>query len=105
VSHGVIELTCICIAGGAGMHLGSAWLMPGRRTVRDALIERGREAVLLVAGTLPLLVLAGLIEGFVSPLPIPRVAHYLFALIPAAFLVWYLSRGRGPDPQRLPPST
>lgn len=92
VSHGVIELTCICISGAAGLRVGSALILPGARSVRDALIERGREAVLLMLGTLPLLVLAGLIEGFVSPLPTPTWFQLTFAVLPATFLVWYLLR-------------
>lgn len=93
-SHGVIELTCICIAGGAGFVLASGMIAPGDLSVKDALVERGREAGLLVLGTVPLLVLAGAIEGFVSPLPIPGWSKGVFAIFPAAFLVWYLARGR-----------
>ena len=96
--HGVIELTCICIAGGAGFVIASALLMPGRRSVRDALVENGREAVLLMLGTAPLLVLAGLIEGFISPLPTPAWFQLSFAFVPAGFLVWYLAR-RAPSRQ------
>lgn len=94
--HGVIELTAICIAGGAGLWLGSALLMPGRRTRRDALIERGREAVLLIAGTTLLLVVAGVIEGFISPAPIPRPLKLTLAAVFALLLVAYLLlAGRG----------
>ena len=95
-SHGVIELACICIAGGAGFVMSSGMISPGDLTVRDALVERGREAGLLVLGTVPLLVIAGTIEGFVSPLPVPGWSKAVFAVFPAAFLVWYLSRGRKP---------
>lgn len=93
-SHGVIELACICIAGGAGFVLASGLVAPGDLSVKDAMIERGRESGLLVLGTVPLLVLAGTIEGFVSPLPVPGIAKGVFAILPAAFLVYYLSRGR-----------
>lgn len=92
-SHGVIELTCICIAGGAGFVLASGMVAPGDLSVRDAMVERGRESGLLVLGTVPLLVLAGAIEGFISPLPIPGWTKGVFAIVPATFLVWYLARG------------
>ncbi len=95
VPHGVIELTCICIAGAAGMALGSGLISPGERSVRDALVERGRDAALLALGTAPLLVVAGAIEGFISPLPIPPMAAGLFALLPASALAWYLLRNTG----------
>jgi len=93
-SHGVIELACICIGGGAGFVLASGMVSPGDLSVKDALIERGRESGLLVLGTVPLLVLAGTIEGFVSPLPIPGWTKGVFAIFPAMFLVWYLLHGR-----------
>jgi uncharacterized membrane protein SpoIIM required for sporulation len=93
VGHGVIELTCICIAGGAGFVLASGMIAPGDRSVKDALVERGRESALLVLGTVPLLVIAGTIEGFVSPLPVPLWAHVAFAVLPASALIAYLGKG------------
>lgn len=94
--HGVVELTAICIAGGAGFLLGSAILLPGRLTRRQALVERGREAVSLIGGTTMLLVIAGLIEGFVSPSELPREAKLAFAAVVALVLVLYLAAaGRG----------
>ena len=91
--HGVIELTAICIAGGAGLWMGSAFLLPGQSTRRDALVRRGREAVSLIGGTTVLLLAAGLIEGFISPAPIPRGVKLLFAAFFAAALALYLLAG------------
>src|SRR5437762_7406682 len=71
--HGVIELSCIFIAGGAGLLIGTALLMPGDLSRGDALKSRGMEAVRLIIGCIPLLVLAGTIEGFISPQPISPV--------------------------------
>ena len=70
VGHGVIELSCIFIAGGAGLLIGTALLMPGDLSRGDALKSRGMEAVRLIVGCVPLLVVAGIIEGFISPAPI-----------------------------------
>ena len=67
--HGVLELTAICIAGGGGFLLAAALLIPGARTRRTALVENGRRAIRLVAGASMLLVVAGSLEGFVSPIP------------------------------------
>lgn len=89
--HGVVELTAICIAGGAGFLLGSAILLPGRLTRRQALVERGSEAISLIAGTTMLLVIAGVIEGFVSPSELPRAAKMTFAAVVAVLLVLYLA--------------
>jgi len=98
--HGVIELTAIAIFGGAGFVLAGALLAPGRRTRRDSLIERGRLAVLLALGASAMLVLAGLIEGIITPPDfIPPVAKLIFALGTAVGLVAYLAfAGRGPQP-------
>jgi uncharacterized membrane protein SpoIIM required for sporulation/uncharacterized RDD family membrane protein YckC len=98
VGHGAIELTAICIAGGAGLWMGSAMLLPGRRTRREVLVERCREAVSLVAGTTMMLVVAGSIEGFVSPSTLPREVKFTFAAVVALVLVIYLLfAGRGKD--------
>jgi uncharacterized membrane protein SpoIIM required for sporulation len=67
IGHGVIELSVIFIAGGAGLMLGWSLLQPGLLRRRDALTLAARKAVKLVVGCVPLLVLAGLIEGFISP--------------------------------------
>lgn len=67
IGHGVIELTTIFIAGGSGLMFGWAMLQPGLLRRRDALALTGRKAVKLIVGCVPLLILAGLIEGFVSP--------------------------------------
>jgi len=95
--HGFVELTAICIAGGAGFGLGSALLMPGRRTRAEALMERGRAFLSLIAGTSLMLVVAGLIEGFYSPLEIPAVAKFMFGGATAVLLVLYFGfAGRAP---------
>lgn len=89
--HGVIELTAICIAGGAGLWLGSAFVLPGRTTRREALVVRGREAVSLIGGTAAMLVVAGIIEGFVSPSHLPREVKLSLAALFALLLVLYLA--------------
>jgi uncharacterized membrane protein SpoIIM required for sporulation/uncharacterized RDD family membrane protein YckC len=99
--HGVMEITAVCIAGGAGLLLGSALIAPGRLRRADALAERAREAVSLLAGTTMLLVLAGLIEGFVSPAQIPVAAKLTIAGMVALGVVAYLllgGRGVRADP-------
>ena len=66
--HGVLELAAICISGGGGFLFAAALLVPGQRTRRTALVENGRRAVRLLAGAALLLVVAGSLEGFVSPI-------------------------------------
>jgi len=90
ISHGVIELTCIFIAGGAGLLIGTALLMPGNLSRADALKSRGLDAVLLIIGCIPLLVVAGIIEGFISPQPIPSAIKIGIGVITGITLYAYL---------------
>jgi uncharacterized membrane protein SpoIIM required for sporulation len=95
VSHGVIELSCIFIAGGAGLLIGTALLMPGNLSRGDALKSRGMEAVRLIVGCIPLLVLAGTIEGFISPQPIsPLIKIGIGVLTGIALYSYLLLAGR-----------
>jgi uncharacterized membrane protein SpoIIM required for sporulation len=66
-AHGFIELSVIFLAGGCGLAMGDSLLRPGLQSRREALVGRAQDSVLLILGCIPLLVLAGLIEGFVSP--------------------------------------
>jgi uncharacterized membrane protein SpoIIM required for sporulation len=90
VGHGVIELTCIFIAGGAGLLVGTALIMPGDLTRADALKTRGMEAVRLMLGVAILLVIAGTIEGFVSPAPLDARVKYSVAAVTGVALYSYL---------------
>ena len=90
VGHGVVELSCIFIAGGAGLLIGSAMLMPGDLTRADALKMRGMEAVRLMIGVAILLVLAGTIEGFISPVAIDARIKYGIGVITGLAMYSYL---------------
>ncbi len=101
--HGVLELTAICIAGGAGLLVGAAFLIPGDRPRRRALIENGRRAIVLVAGATLLLLAAGVIEGFVSPIPWwPLDLKLAVSAATAALLYLYLRQGGGVRAPRAP---
>jgi uncharacterized membrane protein SpoIIM required for sporulation len=65
--HGVIELTAIQIAGAAGLTIAAGVLYPGRLSRRDAVRANARRAGTLIAGVAAMLVVAGTIEGFLSP--------------------------------------
>jgi len=98
--HGIIELSAIAVMGGAGFIIASALLAPGNRSRKDALIERGRLAVLLAMGGGAMLVVAGLIEGFITPPAfIPPWFKLTFAAATLVAQTWYFARaGRGPEP-------
>ena len=95
--HGVLELPAIFIAGGAGLLLGRGLLFPGHLSRRDSLSVAGSLAVRLVVGAIPLLVVAGVIEGFLSPSKLPVGLKFAFAAVMAALLVVYLF-SRRPKP-------
>ena len=86
----MIELSCIFIAGGAGLLIGSAMVMPGDLSRADALKTRGMEAVRLMIGVALLLVVAGMIEGFISPAPIDSSIKYSIGGITGLALYSYL---------------
>lgn len=88
--HGILELTAICIAGGAGLVLAKAIYAPGDLPRRDALKLAGTEAVQLLAGVAAMLVLAGLIEGYITPTSLPPAFKMGFAALTGVFMVAYL---------------
>jgi uncharacterized membrane protein SpoIIM required for sporulation len=65
--HGMLELSCITVAGAAGLRLAWAMIDPGPLTRGEALRRQARPAVAIVIGTAPCLVVAGLTEGFITP--------------------------------------
>lgn len=91
--HGVIELFAIFICGMAGLIIGNAIINPGKYSRRNSFIIRGRIGIRLVLGTIPLFVIAGLIEGFITPLPLSPVIKLTFAAFTLFLLAVYLSLG------------
>ncbi len=71
VAHGFIELSVIFLAGGCGFYIADGLLRPGLFSRGAALHRRSRVALQLILGCMPLLVVAGLIEGFISPSGLP----------------------------------
>jgi uncharacterized membrane protein SpoIIM required for sporulation len=95
--HGYLELTCIVIAGAAGLMLGDALLRPGLLLRREALARAARRSVELVLGAAPVMVVAGLIEGFISPSEVPVAIKLAIGPIAGALLyTLLLTVGRKP---------
>lgn len=104
VPHGIIELTAIFIAGGAGLLMGYKLLVPGDRPRSYQLKEQALRSVKLFLGTIPLFVIAGIIEGFITPAPISLEAKYVFAFATLISLILYIVVGKilskkSPQPQ------
>jgi uncharacterized membrane protein SpoIIM required for sporulation len=93
MGHGVLELTAIFIAGGAGFRIAGAIIAPGDRTRRDALVLEGRMAAGMVAAAVTLLAIAGTIEGLLSASDAPAVYKYAASTASVVFLLLYLRNG------------
>jgi uncharacterized membrane protein SpoIIM required for sporulation len=79
--HGSLELTAIFIAGGAGLIIGHALIDPGPSRRSEVLALRSKQAAELIAGCIPLLAMAGLIEAFFSPSPLPAAVKIVFSIV------------------------
>lgn len=90
VGHGVIELSCIFICGGAGMMIGYAMINPGDLSRAAAIKKKGLEAARLVIGCACLLVIAGIIEGFLSPSELPAIVKIGTGVLTGIALYSYL---------------
>jgi uncharacterized membrane protein SpoIIM required for sporulation len=102
VPHGLMELTSVVLAGAAGLRLGWTIIDPGDRTRAAALADEGKRSVVLVLGVVGTLLVAGLIEGFVTGSGLPtgvRVGIGVAAEV--AFLAYAITLGRAAAAQGL----
>ncbi len=91
--HGSLELPAIFMAGGAGLLIARALLLPGKYRRMDALRIYGAKAAQLVYGIIPMLLIAGAIEGFISPNPaIPDIFKYIIGTLIFVLLILYCQR-------------
>ena len=99
VGHGVLELSCIAVTAAAGLRVGWSIVEPGPGTRAQALRAEAGRSVGIVLGTMPWLVLAGLVEGFVTG------TYSLAVVLPLGIalgvLYWGLVLTLGRDPQRV----
>ena len=102
VAHGVLELSCIAVSGAAGLRLGWALIEPGARTRRDALVDEARATVQIALGTAPWLIVAGLVEGFVTGAASLGVAAGVGVVLGAIYWLLVVTRGRAPSPAGTP---
>ena len=93
--HGLLELTIIFVAAGAGLRLGWSWIAPGPRTRAQAIGAEGRAAGALALGLAVWLLISGLVEGFVTPSTLPAWARLsIGATVWVAFLGYVFVLGR-----------
>ncbi|MDJ0898443.1 MAG: stage II sporulation protein M [Xenococcus sp. MO_188.B8] len=89
--HGALELPAIYLAGGAGLLIGKAMVFPGNYRRPDAVKKNATQAAKLLFGIVPMLIIAGIIEGFFSPNPaIPDAMKYFTGIGIFGLLIAYL---------------
>lgn len=98
VPHGSLELPAIIIAGGAGFRIGHAMLFPGGYRWKESVAKGGMEASRLVAGVIPMLVVAGCLEGFFSPSHAPVWLKFAVGALLFTLLLTWLLRPVRPAP-------
>ena len=100
--HGSLELPAIIIAGAAGMRLAYGLLFPGIYRRGYSLSSASAEAVRLVAGVIPMLIVAGILEGFFSPSSAPVWLKFLAAgVLFSGLVTWLSSRPTKTEPSKL----
>lgn len=92
-AHGFLELSVIFMSGGAGLRVARGIIRPGLRSRRDSIAEAGRSATLIACGCVPLLMIAGTLEGFVSPSGLPGWLKFVIGLATGVGLYTYLFLG------------
>ena len=95
--HGLLELTAVAVAGGAGLHLGWAVLVPGDRRRGRAVVEEGRHAVVVALGLVPTFGVAALLEGYVTPRTWPAALEITIGALALAGFLALCARGRHVD--------
>ncbi|MEQ8224184.1 MAG: stage II sporulation protein M [Candidatus Eremiobacterota bacterium] len=89
--HGITELLAIFISGGAGLILADGMITPGDLTRADSIKTKGRKAIRLILGVIPMFIIAGIIEGFITPLDISPYIKLIFSVFTGLLLILYFS--------------
>jgi uncharacterized membrane protein SpoIIM required for sporulation len=94
--HGVTELLAVCLCGGAGLHIAFSIIRPGKYGRAHGMARAGREAALVVLGSVFLFLIAGLIEGYFRQLVFSVTLRYTLAGVTMAlWFVYFATRGKG----------
>lgn len=88
--HGTLELWAIIVAGAAGLALGNGWLFPGTYSRLESFRRGAKRGLKIIVGTVPVFIMAGFIEGFVTRhTDLPTALRLGFILVSLAFILFY----------------
>ncbi|WP_149240606.1 stage II sporulation protein M [Dyadobacter sp. 32] len=87
--HGTLEISAIVIAGGAGLLVGNSLLFPGTYSRLESFKSGAKEGLKMVIGLVPVFIMAGFLESFVTRLTLPMWASAAVIFISATFVIWY----------------
>ena len=88
--HGTLEISCIIIAGGAGITLGKGLVFPGTYKRSQSFFLGARKSIKILIGIAPIIVMAAIIESFMTRYTeAPDIIKLSIILLSAAFIVFY----------------
>lgn len=88
--HGTLELSAIVVAGAAGLAMGNGWLFPGTYSRLVSFRRAAKRGLKIVVGTVPVFVVAGFIEGYITRhTEVADAVRLSFILLSAAFVIFY----------------
>ncbi|ANW98106.1 hypothetical protein CSTERTH_03130 [Thermoclostridium stercorarium subsp. thermolacticum DSM 2910] len=92
--HGIPELFCIFVCGAAGLTTAKHMIFPGLHSRRKSFSAGGKKSLMMFLGTIPIFILAGLTEGYITPLPVEPAYKYAAALVWLIVLTGYIFSGK-----------
>ena len=88
--HGTLEIWAIIVAGAAGLALGNGWLFPGTYSRKESFMRGAKKGLKIIVGTVPVFVMAGFIEGFITRhTELPDFLRLSIILLSLAFIIYY----------------
>lgn len=88
--HGMLEISALIIAGGAGLVLGSSWLFPGSYKRIVSLQKGAKDSLKIVVGLIPVFLVAAFIESYLTRLTeMPVLFNLIIIGLSGLFIIWY----------------
>jgi len=88
--HGTLEIWAIIVAGAAGLSIGNGWLFPGTYSRLESFARGAKRGLKIVIGTVPVFIVAGFIEGFLTRhTHVHDAIRLSIILLSLAFIIFY----------------